>query len=141
MAIVIMLTDGSRVITDAEVAAFIGSECRGAAFADEGLYYLLVAGEGSGQPIEIRANVNGSIKTVCTILTYVSDGSIGTPWEPFVIDINDLTGINDIRVPVSDGVWYTLQGIRYGTTRPTKSGVYLYNGKKVVIRPNHKNNQ
>ena len=141
MAIVIMLTDGSRVITDAEVAAFIGSECRGAAFADEGLYYLLVAGEGSGQPIEIRANVNGSIKTVCTILTYVSDGSLGTPWEPFVIDINDLTGINDIRVPVSDGVWYTLQGIRYGTTRPTKSGVYLYNGKKVVIRPNHKNNQ
>lgn len=141
MAIVIMLTDGSRVITDAEVAAFIGNECRGAAFADEGLYYLLVAGEGSGQPIEIRANVNGSIKTVCTILTYVSDGSLGTPWEPFVIDINDLTGINDIRVPVSDGVWYTLQGIRYGTTRPTKSGVYLYNGKKVVIRPNHKNNQ
>ena len=52
MAIVIMLTDGSRVITDAEVAAFIGSECRGAAFADEGLYYLLVAGEGSGQPCE-----------------------------------------------------------------------------------------
>ena len=141
IGIVIMLTDGSRVITDAEVAAFIGSECRGAAFADEGLYYLLVAGEGSGQPIEIRANVNGSIKTVCTILTYVSDGSLGTPWEPFVIDINDLTGINDIRVPVSDGVWYTLQGIRYGTTRPTKSGVYLYNGKKVVIRPNHKNNQ
>jgi hypothetical protein len=138
MAIVIMLTDDGQAVTDAEVAAFIDGECRGAAFADEDLYYLLVAGEGSGQPIEIRANVNGIIKTVCTTLTYVSDGSVGTPWEPFVIDINDPSGINDITVPVADGVWYNLQGISCGTTRPTRSGVYLYNGKKVVIRPNLK---
>jgi hypothetical protein len=138
MAIVIMLTDGGEPITDAEVAAFVDGECRGATSADEGLYYLLVAGEGSGQPIEIRANIDGTVRTICTSLTYASDSSIGTPWEPFVIDINDPSGINDIRVSVADSIWYTLQGVRCGTTRPTRSGVYLYNGKKVVIRPNLK---
>ena len=151
MAIVILLTDNGEPIADAEVAAFVDGECRGAAFADEveeelltPLYYLLVAGEGSGQPMEIRANINGNIMTVCNTLTYTSDGSIGTPWEPFVIDINDPSGINDsqlstVRSQLSmDDVWYTPQGIRYGTTRPTRPGVYLYNGKKVVIRPNLK---
>ena len=144
MAVVIMLTDDGQAVTDAEVAAFIDGECRGAAFADEDLYYLLVAGEGSGQPMEIRVNVDGVISTVCTSLAYVSDGSIGTPWEPFVIDINDPSGIktvedltmNNLRFDAD--VWYTLQGVRCGTTRPTRSGVYLFNGKKVVIRPNKK---
>ena len=135
MAIVIMLTDGSRVITDAEVAAFIGSECRGAAFADEGLYYLLVAGEGSGQPMEIRAAINGTVCTVCTTLTYSSDGNIGTPWEPFVIDISGvITGIANVNTGYVPGMWYTLQGIRIGTNKPTASGVYLYNGQKIVIK-------
>ena len=141
MAIVILLTDNGEPIADAEVAAFVDGECRGAAFADEveeellsPLYYLLVAGEGSGQPMEIRANINGTIMTVCNTLTYTSDGSIGTPWEPFVIDINDPSGIKDIRWAMVDGVWYTPQGIRYGTSKPKAAGVYLYNGQKVVIK-------
>ncbi|MBR1377763.1 MAG: LamG domain-containing protein [Bacteroidaceae bacterium] len=134
MALVIILTDGDEPVTDAEVAAFIDGECRGTAFADEGLYYLLVAGEGSGQPIEIKASINGAIKTVCTTLTYASDGSIGTPWEPFVIDINNPSGINGIGEAMAYGVWYTLQGIRYGTDRPTVPGVYIFNGNKVLIK-------
>ena len=141
MAIVILLTASGEPIADAELGAFIDGECRGVAFADvaEGdlqapLYYLLVAGEGSGQPMEIRAGIGGTVMTVCNTLTYSSDGSIGTPWEPFVIDINDPSGINDIRWTMDNGVWYTLQGIRYGTKRPTSAGVYLYNGQKIVIK-------
>jgi hypothetical protein len=141
MAIVILLTDSGEPIADAELAAFVDGECRGTAFADEvedelqsPLYYLLVAGEGSGQPMEIRASINGTVMTVCNTLTYTSDGSIGTPWEPFVIDIKDLSGINDIHWTMDDGVWYTPQGIRYGTVKPKVAGVYLYNGQKVVIK-------
>lgn len=135
MAMVIMLTDGGIPITTGEVAAFVNGECRGAAFADDDLYYLLISGEGSGQPMEIRACINGTIQTVCTTLKYSSDGSIGTPWEPFVIDITDPSGISDVYgQSMANGIWYTLQGIRYGTTKPKEPGVYIYNGQKVVIR-------
>ena len=145
MSMVILLTAEGQPVTDAEVAAFVNGECRGAAFADyddesglKPLYYLLIAGEDSGQPMEIRValgNANERYeKVVCDTLIYTSDGNIGTPWEPFVIDIGDQSGIATVvsdRVP---GIWYTLQGIRVGTTKPTSPGVYLHNGRIVVIK-------
>ncbi len=134
MAVVIQLTDGDTPVTDAEVAVYIEGECRAAATADDGLYYLLVAGEGSGQTMEIVASVGGNTTTVCNTLTYTSDGSIGTPWEPFVIDLRDASGISDVHVAMVPSVWYTLQGLRYGSDKPTAPGVYLYNGQKIVIK-------
>ena len=129
MAIVVMLTDGGQLITDAEVAAFVDGECRCAAFADEGLYYLLVPGEGSGQKIELKANIGGIVQTVCTLLTYASDASIGTPWEPLVIDISDPTSVHEIDISHStldnQSDWYNLQGMNLGTTKPTARGIYL----------------
>ena len=135
MAIVIMLTKDSEPVTDAEVAAFIDGECRGTTFADEGLYYLLVAGEGSGQPIEIKANIDGTVKTICTSLTYASDASIGTPWDPFVIEIGTITGIRVVSgLPAdTDTDWWTLQGFKIGR-RPTQPGVYIHRGEKVIIK-------
>ena len=134
MTMVVMLTGAETA--DIELAAFIDSECRGASTATDGLYYLLIAGEGSGQPMEIRATVDGCEPvTVCNTLTYSSDGNIGTPWEPFVIDISGvITGIANVNTGYEPGVWYTLQGIRIGTNKPTASGVYLYNGQKKVIK-------
>ena len=135
MSMVIQLIEGGEAVTTAEVAAFVEGECRGAASAIDGLYYLLITGEGSGQPMEIRACTDdGSIVTVCNTLTFSSDANIGTPWEPFVIDIGSPTGLLFNGGLFEDGVWYTLQGMRYGTTKPKQSGVYLYNGQKVVIK-------
>ena len=136
MAIVIMLSDGGQPVTTSEVAAFVDGECRGAAFATDDLYYLLVAGEGSGQPMETKAVIDGSVRTVCTSLTYSSDASIGTPWEPFVIDIGNATNLSTLNSHLEDGIWYTLQGIRYGTDKPKQPGVYIYNGQKTVVRKN-----
>ncbi len=128
---------------NAEIAAFIDGECRGAAVADtdgeQPLYYLLVAGEGSGQPIQLQASVDGQVIALRNELTYVSDGNIGTPWEPLVIDVYEAlqaTGISDIADGEADGksAWFILQGIRYGSKKPTTSGVYIRNGKKQVIK-------
>jgi hypothetical protein len=60
----------------------------------------------------------------------------GSPdgWEPFVIDINELTGIHNSEWSMVNGHWYSLQGVNLGTNRPTATRVYLYNGQKVVIR-------
>jgi len=49
---------------------------------------------------------------------------------------DDATGIADVRSKMSDAVtedWYTLDG-RKLQGRPTKKGLYLLNGKKVVVR-------
>ena len=154
MTMVILLTNNGTSIADAEVAAFVDGECRGAAVATTNgelpLYYLLIAGEGSGQPMELRAYIGGSTMNVSTDLTYSSDGNIGTPWEPFVIDISGTVGITAVDGLPIDTHWYTLQGFYIGTTKPSVPGIYICrtskdnrqgnSGKIVVIkRPGSKN--
>lgn len=151
MSMVVMLTkDGSLPVADAEVAVFIDGECRAAAVATSTstidgpgvettgevppLYYLLVPGQGSGQPIELRVAIGGEVLTFATMLTYSSDASIGTPWEPFVVDISSLTAIANVTISFDHNVWYSLQGIRLGTNKPAAPGVYLYNNKPVIVR-------
>ena len=55
---VVMFTNGGMPVADAEVAAFVDGECRGAAVAtmddEQPLYYLLIASEGSGQPMQLQ---------------------------------------------------------------------------------------
>lgn len=149
MTMAILLTNNGVPVTNAEVAAFIDGECRGTSFANEDeeqpLYYLLIAGEGSGQPMELRVYLDGSTLKVRNDLTYISDGNIGTPWEPFVVDIKNVVGISSVE-DSDDGLaaWYTLQGICLGTDKPTRPGVYFSrtakdrlagkNGKKLVIK-------
>ena len=149
MTMVVLLTNGGVPVADAEVAAFVEGECRGAAFAtmdnEQPLYYLLIAGEGSGQPMQMQACLDGGIITLPANLVYISDGNIGTPWEPFVIDITEALGISSVEDVGGDATaWYTLQGIYLGTQKPTAPGVYICrtakdrqqgkNGKKIVVK-------
>lgn len=45
------------------------------------------------------------------------------------------TGIQDVEAVKgeADGAYYTLQGVKLGA-RPTATGIYIHNGKKVIIR-------
>ena len=144
MTMVILLTENGSPLADAEIAAFINGECRGATTADvdgeQPLYYLLIAGEGSGQPIQLQVAVDGQIIALRYDLSYVSDGNLGTPWEPLVIDVYEAlqaVGIRDMAddQPADDhSPWFTLQGIRYGNQKPNTSGVYIRNGQKLVVK-------
>lgn len=51
------------------------------------------------------------------------------------ISVNEPTAIQVVKTKntTEDGYWYTLQGIRL-SKRPTASGVYIYNGKKVIVK-------
>ena len=138
---VVQLIAQGTPVADAEIAAFIGGECRGAAVADgDGatpLYYLLIVGEGSGQDMELQAAIGGSVFTIADNLTFVSDGNIGTPWEPLVIDIGQVTAISETTAgqrTAADTPWFTPQGILMGNERPATPGIYLHGGKKVVIK-------
>ncbi len=92
MTMVIELKDGSQTVDTCEVGAFIDGECRGAARAIGKLYFLIIAGEGNGQKVEICTYLNGEVVTIDSSIVYVSDKNIGTPWEPYVIDISSASG-------------------------------------------------
>ena len=137
MTMAIRLTDGKAVVDTCEVAAFIGDECRGATRASEnGLYYLVIAGDGAGQSMTLRTCIDGDIITIDNTQTYVSDANIGTSWEPYVINLNNvLTGIRVVSgFPADDDAdWWTLQGFKIGR-KPTQPGVYIHRGEKVTIK-------
>ena len=47
-------------------------------------------------------------------------------------DDSNTTGIMSPQTTTEDGEWYTLQGMKVGK-KPTTAGVYIHNGKKVLI--------
>ena len=121
MTMTIRLMDGEAVVDTCEIAAFIGGECRGAVRAHtDSLYYLVIAGDGAGQPMELRTVINGEERVIDKTLTFVSDNHIGTPWEPYVIQLNAAEGVEEIEASA------TLGGYRK----------ILINGILYIIRPN-----
>lgn len=67
---------------------------------------------------------------------FVSDDNVGTSWEPYVIDLQNLAdGINNLMGgDAADSDWWSLQGIKIGR-RPTQPGIYIHRGEKVTIKP------
>ena len=97
MTMTIRLMDGEAVVDTCEIAAYIGGECRGAVRAHtDSLYYLVIAGDGAGQPMELRTVINGEERVIDKTLTFVSDNHIGTPWEPYVINLQQTEGIDPV---------------------------------------------
>ena len=58
-------------------------------------------------------------------MTFTANAVIGSPDEP--------TKISFVQTDREDGKWYTVSGIQL-LKQPTRSGVYIFNGKKVVIK-------
>ena len=136
MTMAIRLMDGDAVVDTCEVAAFVDGECRGATRASQnGIYYLVIAGEGAGQPMTLRTCLGGGIVDIDNTQQFMSDGNVGTTWEPYVINLDVLTGIRvvDGSATDDDGDWYTLQGFKIGR-KPTQPGVYIHKGNKITIR-------
>ena len=107
MTMTIRILDGQARVDTCEIAAFIGDECRGAIRADEeGLYYLVISGEGAGQTMTIRTVLNGEEVTIDSDLTYVSDEHVGTPWDPYIIQLNPAEGIEAVGAGTDDSRVY-----------------------------------
>ena len=121
------LQEGDRLV------AFAGGEvvgesrilCGLAAENGEPLY-LSIAGDHDA-PLAFAIERDGDIiATTQEIMTYRANGISGTPGEPTLISF-----VRTDQLPLSG--WYTVSGIKLQKT-PTQSGVYIYNGKKVVIK-------
>ena len=113
------LEDGDRLL------AFADGELRGAAtMTTDSLFYMSIAGDRQ-EHLSFAIEREGEIiaKTP-ELLTYQANAVMGKPGAP--------TRINFTHVELPQHGWYTLDGIKLNS-RPTKKGVYIYNGKKRVI--------
>jgi hypothetical protein len=87
--------------------------------------YLSIAGD-KQEGIWFAIERDGEIVAATSeIMTFNTDAVIGTPDEPTVI--------NFVRMADESGKWYTVGGVQL-QKKPTKKGLYIFNGKKVVVK-------
>ena len=71
-----------------------------------------------------------------TVLGIKADATVAGIAEPLVMVIvkNTVTGVNDLKANANDNnLWYNIHGMVF-KQMPTEPGVYIHNGKKVIIR-------
>ena len=121
-----------------EVAAFADNECRAAISSDaDGYLFLLVPGDKS-IPMELRAWINGEEVLLGEQLGYQTDRKLGSLSKPVTLDITAaVTGVKSVATESQHtGQLYDLQGRKVSVKErvPVRTGVYVRNGEKVVIR-------
>ena len=128
-AVGIEMEDGDRLL------AFAGGELVGDTQLQSlpvreghegGLFFLSIEGDIEGPLSFAIERGDEIIATTGEVMRYEADGISGSPAMPTQISF-----VTVDQLP-KDG-WYTLQGIKLQKA-PTKSGVYIYNGKKQVIK-------
>ena len=123
----IATVDGVELSEGDQLVAYMGAEKVGVAEADEDGHFFLSVSHGSIGQVTFAVEREGNIVAVApTSMAYVADAVMGTIGEPTVI--------NFIATDEMKGSgWYNVQGIKLNR-RPTQSGVYIYNGKPVVVK-------
>lgn len=89
-------------------------------------------GNGTGKKQTVDLNAGNSTKFY-EITTTMSKGQytckdVTAIWAP-----TGITGTPTISNTTTDNAWYTLSGMKLGK-KPAESGVYIHQGKKVIIR-------
>ena len=127
------IEEGDRLVAYAE-----GEVCGIAEVNEEAVegtepLYLTIGGD-KQTGISFGIERNG-ITAVVTgeLMTFNANAIVGSPDEPFVIDFTGATGIDVVSGGYEHGKWYTVNGVQL-QEKPTRPGLYIYNGKKVVIK-------
>jgi hypothetical protein len=115
------LQEGDRMI------AYSDAEVRGEAVVTEGSpLYMTIAGD-QKSPLSFAIERDGTIIAATgEIMTYQTNAISGSPAQPTKISF-----VRNGDMPQNG--WYSVQGIKLDK-QPVKSGVYIYNGKKQVIK-------
>lgn len=93
----------------------------------------IIFNQGKGKKQTVDLNAGNSTKYY-EITTTQSNGKytckdVTATWAP----PTGITGTPTISNTTTDNAWYTLSGMKLGK-KPAKSGVYIHQGKKVIIR-------
>jgi hypothetical protein len=120
-------TDGIELQEGDKLIAFSDAEVRGEATGSEGSHFYISIFGDKEAPLSFAIERDGDIiATSGEVLSYQNNAVSGSPEQPTVISFVP-------RQPLSSDGWYSVQGHRL-TQRPTRRGVYIFNGKKVVIK-------
>jgi hypothetical protein len=88
-------------------------------------FFLSIAGD-SQKPIWFAIEREGeTVASTKEIMTFQKNAVLGSPKAP--------TAIRFIQGEYEDGEWYTVAGVKL-QQKPTQQGVYIYNGRKVVVK-------
>lgn len=90
----------------------------------EPLYLSIGGAEQSGIWFAIERD-GEIVASTPEVMTYTANDVVGSPDEP--------TAINFAHAENEEGVWYTIGGLRL-QKRPAQNGVYIFNGKKIIIK-------
>ena len=127
-----------RMLTDAEIGVFTNDgECRTTAtISENGRAYIVIPGD-EGCQLMFQVAVGGKIFHAAQTVNYEVDAVYGSYSQPFVIDLNDVTGISEVenRQNIEKSV-YDLQGRKVSKSKLSNSklhkGIYIVNGQKKV---------
>jgi hypothetical protein len=90
----------------------------------EPLYLSIGGAEQSGIWFAIERD-GEIVASTPEVMTYTANAVVGSPDVP--------AAINFAHSENEEGVWYTIGGLRL-QKRPAQNGVYIFNGKKIIIK-------
>ena len=96
MTVTAVVKDGELIVEDAEVGIFAGEECRAAAVQQDGYWFITVPGDKNVE-LTVQVATGGEVKIVKQTLTYADDAMIGSPVEPYVIQLDEATVIVNVE--------------------------------------------
>ena len=119
------IIDGFEPLDGDRLVAYSGDKQSGVADAlSNEVVYISIEGE-TTKPIWFAIERDGEIvATTNEQMTFRANGVVGSPDEPIVIRFT---------TEIEDGPWYSVNGIKW-LTQPTERGLYIHNGKKVLIK-------
>ena len=143
MTMVACVTRGGELVADAEVAVYVGAECRTVAVTDEqGRLFLTIPGDEDGERLRFVVCVDGQEYLVSSASSlFTADAHYGALSSPVSIDIDSATGIElGTQMGTSEKAYYGIDGRALGTDRKDikRTGVYILREgnqtKKVLLK-------
>ena len=127
---IVAAVEGVETEAGDKLVVYSGAERMAEAICDdEQNYYLNIGSDANtDETLTFVLERNGeTIAMTGSHISYAPNKVLGTPSEPTAINFTALD-----EMP-RDGKWYTMGGVLIGK-KPTQSGVYIYNGKAVVVK-------
>lgn len=109
MMLSVKVVSGSQVLTqDVTVAVFAGDEIRGKGSLQDannpGVAYLTVYGNDTEEALTFKVFAKGVLVEPDFVLTYTYNDIVGTPQEPYVLDISAYVPYTGISIKDIDGL-------------------------------------
>lgn len=133
MNMIAVVMDGDRIVDDAEVSVFVGTELRGysAAAVKDGRHFLTIGGKGQGDMLRFMVTCDGESRMLNQQTSYQNDAVRGSMKAPFILQLGEATAIDEVEdAQQLRDTLYDLAGRKL--TNTNTKGVYIQSGTKVV---------